>query len=257
MRRMSIRRFPSEFESLLTAKGRRVLAGRVPDLAGALADPQRRFVALRGLVDQKRAADCRDLLDRVMRPVLSTIETPIPPEILLTQERNAEEWLPKTARQKTAYLQRRTAKAYREAQRIGLVEMLRSESFHAFAEALAGRALKRRWGMQLLCYEEGDYVGPHNDHFPEEPAAAGGYVDVHLTLANDAVAHQWLVYAEKGHFRHVEAVHANGGITAYRLPFWHYTTPLVAKPKRESEARRWVLLGTFLYAKPGPLPPKR
>jgi hypothetical protein len=41
-----------------------------------------------------------------------------------------------------------------------------------------------------------------------------------------------------------------GGITAYRLPFWHYATPLVAKPGREREARRWVLLGTFLFASP-------
>ena len=31
--------------------------------------------------------------------------------------------------------------------------------------------------------------------------------------------------------------------TAYRLPFWHYTTPLVGKPN----AARWVLPGTFLY----------
>jgi hypothetical protein len=35
-------------------------------------------------------------------------------------------------------------------------------------------------------------------------------------------------------------------VTAYRLPFWHYTTPLVAKRGR-SDAARWVLLGTFLY----------
>jgi hypothetical protein len=34
----------------------------------------------------------------------------------------------------------------------------------------------------------------------------------------------------------------------YRLPFWHYTTPLVAKPGAEDAARRWVLLGTFLDA---------
>ncbi len=37
-----------------------------------------------------------------------------------------------------------------------------------------------------------------------------------------------------------------GGVTCYRLPFWHYTTPMVAKRGREEQARRWVLLGTFL-----------
>jgi hypothetical protein len=37
----------------------------------------------------------------------------------------------------------------------------------------------------------------------------------------------------------------------YRLPFWHYTTPLAAKPGAEATARRWVLLGTFLDAPAG------
>jgi hypothetical protein len=37
-----------------------------------------------------------------------------------------------------------------------------------------------------------------------------------------------------------------GGIAVYRLPFWHYTTPLRAKRGKEALARRWVILGTFL-----------
>ena len=42
-----------------------------------------------------------------------------------------------------------------------------------------------------------------------------------------------------------------GGITAYRLPLWHYTTPLVAKARAApGTARRWLLLGTFLYRHP-------
>jgi hypothetical protein len=50
-----------------------------------------------------------------------------------------------------------------------------------------------------------------------------------------------------GHFSRVETAARSGRITAYRLPLWHYTTPLVAKRGREAEARRWVLLGTFLF----------
>jgi hypothetical protein len=46
-------------------------------------------------------------------------------------------------------------------------------------------------------------------------------------------------------------VNTEGGITAYRLPFWHYTTPLLAKRGREDAARRWVVLGTFRFAKTG------
>ncbi|MFN7134604.1 MAG: hypothetical protein ACK4N5_21170, partial [Myxococcales bacterium] len=116
------------------------------------------------------------------------------------------------------------------------------------AAALAGRALKRRWGVQALCYGPGDYVGPHNDHHPEDEEARGGYVDVHVSLPTDAVAHQWLVYARSGHFTEIVPVHEVGGVNAYRLPFWHYTTPLAAKRGREADARRWVLLGTFLFA---------
>jgi len=37
---------------------------------------------------------------------------------------------------------------------------------------------------------------------------------------------------------------AVGGVTAYRLPFWHYTTPLEGQP----EARRWLVLASFLSA---------
>ena len=43
------------------------------------------------------------------------------------------------------------------------------------------------------------------------------------------------------------------GIAVYRLPFWHYTTPLIARRGREHEARRWLLLGSFDFDPP----PKR
>ena len=70
-------------------------------------------------------------------------------------------------------------------------------------------------------------------------------------LAGRGVAQQWLVYARQGHFSEVVDVATAGGLTAYRLPFWHYTTPLVAKrDAKEADARRWVLLGTFLYKRP-------
>jgi hypothetical protein len=126
--------------------------------------------------------------------------------------------------------------------------MLRSASFHAFAEALAGRALSSEFGRQVLCYGPGDYAGPHNDHHPSDAKARAGYIDLHLSLSGPAVAHQWLVYAKAGHLSEIAPVHGAATFTAYRLPFWHYTTPLVARPGRAAKARRWVLLGTFLFA---------
>jgi hypothetical protein len=243
-----VRRLPREFAELLTRKGRRILEGRDPEVCGALLRPGRRFVALRGVVDARQAAACREVLEAALRDTLGVMEEPIPPESLLGMTENYAELLPKTVRVRTALLESRRSRSWRAAEEVGLIALLRSESFAAFAAAVSGRALRRRWGIQVLCYGPGDYTGPHNDHHPEDPEAFDGYVDMHLTLATPAVAHQWLVYAKGGHFTQMESVNTLGGVTVYRLPFWHYTTPLMARPGGEEEARRWVLLGTFLDA---------
>ena len=238
-------RIPTEFEDLLSPAGRRVLAGRDAKICGALADPRRRFIACEGLVKKSAAEALRKALEREMRPLLSDMAMPIPPETIWEMERNYEEWLPKTVRVKTATLEHKRALSYRHAKAIGLIALLTSESFVAFAEAVAGRRLKRRGGQQVLCYGPGDYAGPHNDHHPEDKGYERGYLDIHLSLGAPAIAHQYLVYAKSGHFTEIVPVHGLGTLTVYRLPFWHLTTPLKAKPGREAEARRWVLLGTF------------
>src|SRR5262245_57586265 len=141
-------RFPTEFEDMLTAAGHRVLVGKSP-LCGALAEPRRRFLAETGLVSERAARAAALLLDRALYDRLSPLEQPIPPESIWELTKNYGELLPKTARVRTAFLERRRERAYRRAEEIGLVRMLRSESFAAFAAALAGRALRRRWGIQL------------------------------------------------------------------------------------------------------------
>jgi hypothetical protein len=208
-------------------------------------------MAAAGLVKPASARAAAALLNRALHAALSPIDRPIPPESVWGMTENYAELLPKTARVRTAYLDRPRGRAYRAAEAAGLVAMLRSPSFGAFAAALAGRELRPRWGIQALCYGPGDYAGPHNDHHPEEPAAQRSYLDLHVTLAGPGVAQQWLVYARQGHFSELADVAAPGTVTAYRLPFWHYTTPLVARPgAAEAAARRWVLLGTFLYRRP-------
>jgi hypothetical protein len=236
---------PTEFEDLLSPAGRRVLAGRAPGICGALADPKRRFIALDGLVKKGAAESLRRVLEREMLPLLTPLAVPIPPETIWEMEKNYEEWLPKTVRVKTAALENRRARSTRRAEEIGLVGLLKSESFVAFAEAIAGRPLERKGGQQLLCYGPGDYAGPHNDHHPEEKGYEKGYLDIHLSLSSAAVAHQYLVYAKAGHFTEMVPVSGLGAVTVYRLPFWHMTTPLTPKPGRDKDARRWVLLGTF------------
>ena len=238
---------PREFEDLLTREGRRVLAG-THALVGALAEPRTRFLSIDGLVDRTRAARLRALLDRTLPAVLERIDRPIPPDTIWKMRADYGESLPKATRVSTVYFDRDDEPGVRAARRIGLDRLLRSASFHAFAQALAGRKLASEFGRQVLCYGPGDYAGPHNDHHPGNARARKGYIDLHLSLSSPAVAHQWLVYARAGHLSEIVPVHGAAMLTAYRLPFWHYTTPLVAKDGQAARARRWVLLGTFLFA---------
>jgi hypothetical protein len=236
---------PGEFEDLLSASGRRVLAG-THALCGKLADPKVRFVERDDLLDRTKAERVRRALEAALVDKLEILERPIPPESIFAMRHDYGELLPKTSRARTIYFESRREPGAKEAERIGLVRLMRSASFRAFAEALAGRKLAAGWGLQALRYGPGDYAGPHNDHHPENKDARGGYIDLHVSLCSPGVAHQWLVYSRAGHFSQIASVAKPASVTAYRLPFWHYTTPLVAK-RGHREAARWVLLGTFLY----------
>jgi len=233
---------PAEFEDLLSRAGKRVLAGTHP-LCGALSDPRRRFLAADDLLDRTKAARLRRVLEQKLTATLEPLVQPIPPETIWEMRRDYGELLPKTSRARTIFFDSRREPGVKAAEKLGLVRMMRSQSFRAFAEALAGRKLASGWGLQVLRYGPGDYAGPHNDHHPENKDAKAGYIDLHISLASPQVAHQWLVYSRAGHFSEIVSVARPAAVTAYRLPFWHFTTPLVGKPK----AARWVLLGTFLY----------
>ena len=131
-----------------------------------------------------------------------------------------------------------------------MVDLLSSQSMIAFGEAVLGRKLDRKGGQQVLRYGHGDYSGPHTDHTPEIKRAAKGYLDFHLSLVGLGVAHQYLVYAKGGHFTEMVPVAESGCLTLYRLPFWHYTTPLRAKPKQEHEGGALGAAGDILVRGP-------
>jgi len=234
---------PPEFEDLLSRAGRRVLAGTHP-LCGALADPRQRFLMRDDLLDRSKVARVRKVLEERLSETLEPLAKPIPPESIWEMRRDYGELLPKTSRARTIFFDSRREPGVKAAEKIGLAGMMRSQSFRAFAEALAGAKLKAGWGLQVLRYGPGDYAGPHNDHHPENKAATAGYIDLHLSLCTPGVDHQWLVYSRAGHFSEIVSVAGPATVTAYRLPFWHYTTPLVGS----ADAARWVMLGTFLYA---------
>lgn len=242
--------FPSEFAELLNRRGQRLLANppRLDVFTNKRATP---IVVFDDLIDARAARGCIELLDKAVYPVIRRMETPIPREWIASMRKNYSDSLKKTMKVKTATLNSRKSLALDAAQNIGLAQMMLSQSFRAFAEAVVGMPVERqRWGRQVICYEQGDYSGPHNDHHPESAEARNGFVDLHIMFSNDAVRSQWLVYEERGFLSASHEVSGRSGIAVYRLPFWHYTTPLVAKPGRESAARRWLLLGSFDFDPP-------
>jgi hypothetical protein len=239
---MNLAPIPGEFEDLLSRNGRRVLAG-THHLCGSLADPKTRFLSSDELIDRAKARRLLRVLE-TLTPALEPLVRPIPPESIWNMRRDYAEMLPKTNRSRTIFFENRREAGAIAAEKIGLVRLMRSASFRAFAEALAGRKLAPGWGQQVLRYGPGDYAGPHNDHHPENKRAAHGYIDLHVSLCTPGVKHQWLVYSRAGHFSEIVPLAGACTVTAYRLPFWHYTTPLVGS----KYAARWVLLGTFLFS---------
>jgi len=242
--------FPSEFADLLNKRGQRLLSNppRLEVFRKKRATP---IVVFDDVIDKRVAKSCIALLDRAMYPVIRRMETPIPREWIASMKKNYTDSLKKTMRVKTATLNSRKSFALDAARAIGLAQMMLSESFRVFAESIVGMPVEQgNWGRQVICYEQGDYSGPHNDHHPESAEARNGFVDLHIMFSNDAVRSQQLVYEDHGFLSASHEVSGHSGIAVYRLPFWHYTTPLLGRPGREAEARRWLLLGSFDFDPP-------
>jgi hypothetical protein len=251
-----MKRFPSEFAGLLNRKGQDLLNGRIPAFNASFRSQKRWFVSVQDIFDRSVSDACVRLLDSKMFPLLKTLTSEVAPETIWEMEENYTESLPKSMLVRSAELNARRSKSIEVAQDIGLMDMLHSESFLAFARAISGFEVEPKPARQVLCYVEGYYVGPHNDHHPDSEDYARGYVDVQVTLANDGVDHQWLIYEKNRHLYGIVNIAVPNMVSVYWLPFWHYTTPLVAKKGREKSARRWLLLGTFDLPADSPLNPK-
>src|ERR1051325_8494128 len=219
---IKMRTFPHEFSDMLTPEGLRILKGEAKDSCSLFNGSKKYFAIFDRVVDKRKADDSVALLDNYLYPYLAVEQRKIPPETITGMKENYEERLNKTMHIKTAFFRRRTARSYRAAEKIGLLRMMKSSTFTDFAEAVTGLKLDRDLNIQVSCYEHGDYVGPHNDHHPENDDVKDGFVDFHLMFTNKAVAHQYLVYEEKGHFSKIVDINMQGGASIYKLPFWHY-----------------------------------
>lgn len=236
MSTLRTQRFPDEFEGLLSAKGRRVLRGKDARAAGALARGP--FYTADDLIHARWVHDGAELLHRAFEDLLREMTNFLPSPFASTD--SGGEKLPKVGRMLTTPT---TGEAITRAREIGLLQLLSSESYQAFVAVLAGRRMLGPRTMQVLSYRAGDYAGPHTDNHPTEPEVARGYVDVHFGFCTRGVTRQLLVYEKERQLTEVVSLHASGVVTAYRLPFWHYTTPLEVK---HPTARRWLVLGTFV-----------
>jgi len=241
-----VKEFPGEFADLLTPYGLRILNGKVETACSLFNGAGNYFASFERVIDRKKADLCLQSLDQRLYEFLALERHAIPPDSITGMKSNYSESLSKVMRMKTAFFLKKTARSYKAAESIGLLRMMRSESLARFAEVITGYRLHRDWDVQATCYEHGDYVGPHNDHHPESEWLRRGFIDLHIMFANDAVAHQYLVYEQNGHLSKLVDVNKQGAVSIYKLPFWHYTTPLVGKRTREKEARRWLLLGSFV-----------
>ncbi len=233
-----MKQFPAEFSDLLSPRGRRVLAGKDRRASGAL--DQSPFFSAGDLIDPAWVKAAPGILAKAFTPVMTEMARVAPPANASVLGVGSET-LPKIGRMLTTQTNDETMQ---RATDCGILAMLQSPSYRAFVEVLAGRAMRGPETLQILCYRPGDYAGPHTDHHPQSPPHRDGYVDTHLTFTTPGIDHQYLVYGPEGHLDRIHPVALGGTVTAYRLPFWHYVTPLVTKTRA---ARRWLVLGSFLF----------
>lgn len=240
-------RFPSEFAELLSEAGLGVLCTgpRTPTLRHKSAAP---ILLLPDVLATTRLASPLALLEGAFRKHLRPLHVPIADATGRRAKRGRRESMPPTQRVLGADLNGRRSPALQAAQAIGLHDMLHSQTFRNFAEAVSGQRLHNEWDCQVLCYESGGYLGPHRDHLPRRKARREARIDLHVTLCNEGVQTQWLVYERDRYLTGSVRLGGRPAVIACRLPCWHYTTPLLPRPGREREARRWVLRGSFRIA---------
>ena len=233
--------FPKEFSDLLNKKGLLILAGN--------ADGQRdkRIAVVQNIIRSEYVEVLVKEMEQQLYPLLKNYYAPIPEDLIRKMRKNYSEKLGKSMKMKSAEMNAKNSLAYKKGVEMGLVAMLNSQSYKRMGEELLGAKFGESNGNQVICYRHGDYVSPHNDHHPEDANSRKGYFDIQFMLSNKYVKYQWLVYEKNGFLNSMADISTPSGISVYRLPFWHYTTPMISHQGKQQEARRWLLLHSFEY----------
>jgi len=141
-----MKRFPAEFEALLSPAGRRLLKGKHPAKDVLLRGP---FYSSDELLDPKPLPACTKLLAKAFTDLLEPIERALPAPNL--SPRSYEDTLPKVGRMQSVPMHGpQQLVALERAKEVGLFEMMYSQSYRAFCEALAGEAPEGPQTPQVL-----------------------------------------------------------------------------------------------------------
>ena len=246
-----MKKFPHEFSDFIADPNRSLKAD--PPL-GTNGECVKWFPHI---VDPMMAKKAIALLEQTLAPCMRIVNTPIPGELIAKLKHNFSESLPKTFHNCSVTFNSPGTVAVAVAKKICLLQMLSSKSLHRFAEEQSGYSLDREKGFQVIYYKAGDYVGPHNDHHPQDWNLRDGYIDLHITLTNQFVESQFFIYERNGLLNQMLDISISSGLTLSRLPYWHQVTPLIAKKGKEKQAKRWLLLVSFSILKDRPAPKKK
>ena len=238
--------FPKQFADILNSKGLEILLGKTHAIS---ENSDERLKVVHDIIKPEYAIKILNTLQQKVFPVLRNCNTPISGDIIKEMKINYSEKLGKSMKMMSSEINSSRSIAYKVAKEIGLFDMLSSESYKLMGEVLMATKFGNSIGKQIICYQHADYVSPHNDHHPENENIKRGYFDIQLMLSNKYVKHQWLVYEQNGFLNKFVDITSLSGIAVYRLPFWHYTTPMISKPGEHNTAKRWLLLHSYEFTK--------
>lgn len=225
----------------------------LPPSISPLPHSQKFFTLPEAFLDLETAKKLLHTLQRQVEPHLIPLSQTIDPKLTLHQRLNYSEIFKKVMRVKTLRLDNPKSKSIWES--CNIEALISPKLARQCCEKLFGRTFLPSFGRQVVCYSEGDYFGPHNDHHPELPHMRHGYVDFHYYVCTPEVDSQFIVYENKGHLNKLVSLAQPVGLNIYQLPFWHYTTPLQVRSDSTGKGRRWIVMYTFYFSDPRPLRP--
>ena len=142
--------------------------------------------------------------------------------------------------------EKQNPRLYSKCKEIGILELVMSKSLRQFVAGISGERFRYGNGMpkcQLICYQDGDYIGLHSD-WNESIEKIGTFLVCHINLPDENTDQQLLIYENGGQLNGLLEL-TKPMIVIMRQPFWHMTTPLKVRSGTAKEAKRWSIVTSF------------